>query len=303
MAERPSQEVLEALGSLAEPLHRSVTELGIGEGEVHHRLGMWQVLEGRLEGAISSFQKAISMGVGYDAWLAHGDCLWMSDRRKKARDAYRPCKNMKRVPAHVFQRCAQVGFDERRFTETLADLQPILTRKKPDIEAFTLAALAYGKLDDHENAVSILEQGLERHPDAPLLLANMIIPLARMGNTERANEVYERARELDPELADAPFAMGVARMHQKDDEAAIELLEEALDLRPEYPEALFCLGVIHNHKGEFRNALEHFQLAVELKPDYAEAYYNMKDSYDGLRDFEGSIAMLEKAVQLNPEYR
>jgi tetratricopeptide (TPR) repeat protein len=191
----------------------------------------------------------------------------------------------------------------RSYADALVEIEHCLKRKKPDVETYQLASLICAKLGNNERAVALCEEGLSKHPDSALLLADMIIPLAQGGQRQRADEIYTRLRETTPTLAEVPFSMGVVHMHAEELDTAVKLLEEAISLRAEYPEAYYCLGVIQNRKGEYQNALSYFKLAVELKPDYAEAYYNMKDSYDGLRDFEKSIAMLDKAVHLNPAYR
>jgi len=307
MSREPVGGVMEQVRELAEPLGEWSDELGLGGADVSYWMGLWHALEGRPTAAVEGFEQALRKGIEgekrRETQLALGDALWLLDRRKKARDAYRQVLDRKRLPGVVLHRCAQVAFEERSYAEALSLLESILERKQTPLQAFTMASLAAAKLGDHAKAVALCEAGLKRFPDTPILLTSMLVPLGQLGQRERMQEVCARARELDPKLAEAPFSIAVVRLHDNDLDGAGELLNEALGLRPDYPEALFCLGVICNRRGEFRKALEYFRRAVALKPDYAEAYYNMKDSYDGLRDFESSIAMLKKAVQLNPEYR
>ena len=307
MGREPAPEVVEELRHLAEPLGEWSHELGLGGAEIHYWLGLWHALEGRPAAAVEGLEQALRRGIEgearRDTQLALGDVLWLLDRRKKARDAYRLVLDRKRVPGLILHRCAQVAFEERSYGDVLTHLEPILERKQTPLEAFIMASEAAGKLGDHARAVAQCEAGLTKHPDTPILFASMIVPLARLGQRERMLEVYQRARELAPELAEAPYFLGVVRLGDGDLDGASELIHEALALRADYPEAHLSLGVIHNRRGEFRKALEHLNRAVSLKPEFAEAYYNMKDSYDGLRDFESSIAVLKRAVQLNPEYR
>lgn len=307
MGREPASEVVEELRHLAEPLGEWSHELGLGGAEIHYWMGFWHALEGRPAAAVEGFEQALRRGIEgearRDTQLALGDALWLLDRRKKARDAYRQVLDRKRVPGLILHRCAQVAFEERSYGDVLTHLEPILERKQTPLEAFIMASEAAARLGDNARSVALCEAGLNKHPDTPILCASMIVPLARLGQRERMQEVYQHARELAPELAEAPYFLGVVRLDDGDLDGASELVHEALALRADYPEAHFSLGVIHNRRGEFRKALEHLDRAVRLKPEFAEAYYNMKDSYDGLRDFESSIAVLKKAVQLNPEYR
>ena len=277
--------------------------LELGSGEVCHRIGLWKAMGGDRVAASQWFRKAVQKGLGFEAWLALGDCLWDQGRRDKAREAYVECARGPGMPDHVFLRSAQAAIDHHRYREALASLETLLDRPKPPVEVFTLASLACGKLHDDQRAVELCEHGLSVFSDNPHLLASQIIPLARLGELERAVAIHDRVRELAPEVAEAPFALGVVRLNAGDTDAALQLFDEALVLDPERAEVYFCLGVIHNQRGEFREALEDLQRAVQLKPEYAEAYYNMKDSFEGLRDFDSAMEMLQKATRLNPEYR
>jgi len=303
MDSEPSVDVLQRLREVAEPLQASMDDLGVDAPEVHHRLGLWHALEGRGPQAAEAFEEAVRNGMGAQAWLALGDSLWGLDRRKKARSAYQQSLNLdKRVPVEILRRCAQVAFVERRYADVVTSLKPLFNRKQTPVEVFLLAGQASARDGDREAAIAVCETGLKHHPESAALLSAMIVPLSELGNEARVQESYDQAREIDPELADAPVAMGMVHLQAEEHDEAVELFDEALELNIECAEAHFCLGVIHNRRFEYKEALEYFTQAVELKPDYAEAYYNMKDSYDGLRDFENSIAVLKRAVQLNPEY-
>ena len=307
MGKPVAEGLLEELRQIAEPLEEGSRQLGVGDATIHCWLGLWHALEGRAAPAVECFELALRKGIDGEAAretrLALGDALWLLDRRRKARDAYRQVLDRKRVPALVLHRCAQVALEERAYADALSHLEPLLERKQPPLEAFLMASRASLQLGDHARSLAFSEAGLKKHPDEPLLLASAIVPLGRLGQKERMEEAARRSRELDPRLAEPAYSLGVIRLDEGDLDGAEALFSEALEVRPEYPEALFSLGVIHNKRGEFRKALELLQRAVDLRPDYAEAYYNMKESYDGLRDFESSIAVLKKAVRLNPEYR
>ncbi len=291
------------LQELTAELGEWLDTLELGTGEVCHRIGLWEAMRGDAARASQWFRKAVQKGLGFEAWLALGDCLWQQGRREKAREAYAECARAEGMPEHVYQRIAEVAVDQHRYKEASSALERLLERPKPPVEVFTLASLVCGKLGDDARSVEVCQQGLELHGGSPELLASQIIPLARMGRLEEAEAIYDSVRELAPDLSEAQFAMGVALMNAGDAERAVSLLEHALQLDPDRAEVYFCLGVVHNQRGEFREALEDFQKAVDLKPGYAEAYYNMKDSFEGLRDFDSAMEMLQKATRLNPEYR
>lgn len=295
-------EQLQELRKLASPMGGWMSEFGLGSAGMFFQMGLIEVLERRFEDALRSFERAAFDGMVPEGWLALADCQWILERPKTAAKTYQRCLEHKRMPVHAFQRVAEVAVSERRYEDALHTLRQVMSRKQVPEEAFVLAALASRESGDAEGAIVHCEEGLKRFGESSLLHAAMIIPLSQIGEPDRAESCASRARDLDPELPETPYSLGVTQMSNGEDDAAVELFEEALMLREDYPEALCCLGVICNRRGQFKEALEYFKPAVEAKPDFAEAYFNMKESYEGLRDFDNAIVVLNRAVQLNPDY-
>ncbi len=295
-----SERAAALLDDLADRLVGWIGTLGLGTSEIHHRLGLWFSMQGEYTRALDSFRKALQKGGGVEATLAIGDTCWELGKIQKARDAYRELLRREDMPNHVRMRFAEAAIHGRNYREGLAAIEDFLAAKHPSPDVVALGSLACGKLGDDERAVELCEKGLQGNPDSTVLLAGMIIPLARMGEFDRAVEAYERTLEIDSENAEAFLGMGVAFMHEGKDRDAVRVLRKALKIDPDYPEALFCMGVIHNRKKEFEKALDSFKKAVTVKPDYAEAYLHMKESYEGLRDFDNALAMLNRATQLDP---
>ncbi len=295
-------EVVAAVRDAAGPLARWIEEFGLGTPEIQFQLGLLDAVDGRLERAATRFQEAAHGGVRPEGWLALGDTNWILGRFKKAARAYEQCREAKRMPTRLFERLAEVLISEHRNREGLDVLAAALGRTTASEHAFLLAARAHLELGDLEATVKVCEDGLALHGDSARLRAAMILPLTRLGQTERAEGCARKALELVPDLPEVPVALGVAKLEKGDIKGARASLREALDRDSEFAEAHFHLGVIANRQANYKSALEHFRAATRTRPDYAEAYLHMKDSYEGLRDFDNAIAMLNKAVQLNPEY-
>ena len=286
----------------AEPMNGWMRECGLGSPDMSFQLGLIDALAGNWTDAAICFEKAAFDGLVPQGWLALGDCNWALDRPKKAISSYKKCLQKSRMPIHIFHRSAEVQFSKRKFSETVKILEKILSRKNIPVETVRLAASAYRELGDNEKAVELLEEGLKHNEDDVSLIAGMIIPLSRLGEAKKAEDCAERAGSLDPEGADAPYALGVMHMENSSDDKAIRCFEDALSLRPEFPEVLCGLGIIHNRRLDFKRALEYFEPAVDLNPNYAEAFYNMSASYKEMRNFDRSIAAMNTAVKLNPDY-
>ncbi|MBE7517432.1 MAG: tetratricopeptide repeat protein [Chloracidobacterium sp.] len=113
--------------------------------------------------------------------------------------------------------------------------------------------------------------------------------------TEQAIEAYKRAVELNPDLADAYFKLGVA----------YGLLEKQA-LRSGTSEVV--PGEMKGNKlvktesdKMFEKAAAAYKKLVAASPDDAAAYFNLGRAYNKLNKDEEAEDALEKAVKLNPE--
>lgn len=304
--ERPEvpAELQPRLDALAGRLQRWMDELSLASPELCYQLGLWHALAGRLKEGSELFQEAVQRGMGVEAWLALGDCLWELDRSERARSAYRNTLGMRNTPLRAALRTAQVEVQKYQFKECVATLERVMGNGSVlPAEAYALASYAHGKLGQDREAVAACETGLKRHRGNAELHAKMIIPLYRMGEVDRAETAYLKALELDEQCAEAHFAMGVAQMQQGDEKAAARYFRQALELQKSYPQAHCCIGLIHNRAGQYKKALQHLKKAVDMEPGYAAAWYAMKDAYEGLKDFDQAVAALRRATTLNPDYR
>ena len=296
------EETMLQLRSLSQPMAKWMGDFRISDAEISYQLGMLASLDERWTEAVDLFQSAAHGGYRPDGWLALGDVLWQLSRRKKAARAYEQCLEAKRMPGHVFHRCAEVAAAEGRPRDGLEILARIMDRKTIPAETYVLSCALYERLGDHEAAVAACQKGLERHPESALIRAVMILPLARSAQWERAEGCAAKARELDPQLAQTPLSLAIARLEVNELDLAERLLEEAARLDDTNAEVWLHLGIAANRRGDFKIGLDKLRQAVKLRPDLAEAHLNMKDAYEGLRDYDNAIAAMKRAVQLNPQY-
>lgn len=114
----------------------------------------------------------------------------------------------------------------------------------------------------------------------------------------------ERAVQLDPNLAGAHYALGVAYKRKGEQERAIAAFERAEALGFAAPEGLLYLGNFYANNGQPQRALSIFERLVDLTPDDVEV---LKDfGFLGLKYGSGerrekALRALERAVALVPE--
>ena len=122
---------------------------------------------------------------------------------------------------------------KERTTEVF-ELYDELTEKFPQEgkSIYQLKSFSYYIMDDILEGIKILEEGLEKYPNAIGMLNNKAIFTATLGRIEEAIEVIEKAIELDPLDANLLDTYGEVLMNSKNYEAAIVKFTQALDMSP-----------------------------------------------------------------------
>jgi tetratricopeptide (TPR) repeat protein len=101
---------------------------------------------------------------------------------------------------------------------------------------------------------------------------------------EEAEQLYQRALELDPWLAIAYTNLGNIRFRRGDEDAAEKLYNKALSLDAAQPEAQYNLGYVMLERGHPGEAVEFFKGAIASDPQFADAYFNLAMAYEQAGD-------------------
>lgn len=155
--------------------------------------------------------------------------------------------------------------------------------------------------------------------------------LLEQNETEKAIEAYLRATELDPDLAEAWFKLGVAyALIEKAQEVAaqtdvnaggdsadpsqrtrtnseiafrkaIEAYKKLLENDPENHLAHYDLGRAYNKLNEDADAAKALKQAVRIKPDDTEYQTELGAILIKLAQYREAIPPLRKALELDPE--
>jgi TolB-like protein/Flp pilus assembly protein TadD len=129
-------------------------------------------------------------------------------------------------------------------------------------------------------------------------------------DTEKAEQLFERATRLDPNFSKAFAALGWVEdwmYHSFDPTPARKAkaqatAEEAVRLQPDLPEAHLALGFYHYYcERNYERALDEFAIAMKSLPNSADVYLAIGAIQRRQGKWAESTANMEKAASLSPK--
>ncbi len=124
----------------------------------------------------------------------------------------------------------------------------------------------------------------------------------------RAMEASQKAVELDPGLAEAHFALGLAYHIQNQYEETMHEYRVAISLKPDFYDAYKWLGHVYDVLGQLEEGAECYRKAAEIKPFseepviYLEMNCRKKGNREEARKLQRElIQLIQKKLDVNPD--
>lgn len=170
------------------------------------------------------------------------------------------------IDVSAFRRL-DVSLDDAALT-TLGD---VILREPDFVEAFL--SLPASEVDGDLFAVlaATLEKALERHPDYADLHYHCARAYERLGHTDAAIGMANRAVRINPQYVQALIALGRLYSRTKRADEATERLQQAIDFGGDYPDVHFMLGELLREDGFPEEAAGEYRRALELNSNYTVA--------------------------------
>ncbi len=122
------------------------------------------------------------------------------------------------------------------------------------------------------------------------------------GDPDRAIADYNRAIEINPNMADVYNNRGLAWDIKGDYDRAIADYTKAIETNPRYSDPYNNRGLIWDIKGEPDRAMADYTKALEIYPYFATAYYNRGNVWYMRGDYDRAIADYDKALEIKPNF-
>ena len=121
------------------------------------------------------------------------------------------------------------------------------------------------------------------------------------GALQRAFELARTAHEINPDIRETYWVLGLVHLERRQHKEALEYLETAIRLYPSFADAYALMGGIYAYIGQPEKALTQLRTAMRLSPDAGYLYFLILGrAYFGLDNLEQARLNLGYALLRNP---
>jgi tetratricopeptide (TPR) repeat protein len=204
----------------------------------HSNLGVALLNKGRLDDAVTQYQKALEICPNYpDAHNNLGFALFQKGQLDDAVAQYQKALEINPNFAQVHNNLGNALVQKRQLDEAIAQF---------------------------EMAVGINPDYAQAHYD----LGNALV---QKGQVDDAVAHYQKAVEINPDYPEGHNNLGNALVQKGRLDEAVAQYQKALEINPSYPEGHYNLGNALFLKGQLDPAITQFQEVLRLKPDFSPA--------------------------------
>lgn len=201
---------------------------------------------------------------------------------------------------------AGLYLDEKDYAQAVAAADKLLALDPDNPRALQIQYDAYVEMEDKAKAAAALDRlsALEGGgTDAAVRVFNQGAEAARVGDVDTALARFEKAAELDPELAPAHAALAGIYLDRDEHQKAVEAAEAALGIDPDLVEVQKIRYEGYRRMGQEEKAKEVFAEMAESDPEgLAETLYeNGRRAFDAGNAEQARVAF-EQALQADPDY-
>jgi tetratricopeptide (TPR) repeat protein len=136
------------------------------------------------------------------------------------------------------------------FTNPVALIHQLRANGADGVDVYKHLAACYNGLGNGEQAMAMINAGLEKNPGDANLILEKVNAYLKEGKGAEAIEDLNRLRELDPENAQLLFVLGTIYGDENnadvfDSEKAVKYYEDAIKINPNYYDAIYNLGALY----------------------------------------------------------
>jgi len=160
---------------------------------------------------------------------------------------------------------------QKKLPQAIAELEATLQKKRDDPRTVMILALLYEQVKDYPKAVDAYEKVIAAKPDMITALNNLAyVYTERLPQLDRAYELAQKARTLQPDDPSVADTLGWALYKKGEYQQALALFQESAAKVPKSPTIQFHLGMAASMMGQADTAHAAFERALALNADFPE---------------------------------
>jgi protein O-GlcNAc transferase len=132
-------------------------------------------------------------------------------------------------------------------------------------------------------------------------LLQTAIQYQQRGELDKAEAIYKKILEVDPNHGDALHLSGIIAHQSGRKATAVELIQRAIQADPGKACYYNSLGITCQDRGKLDEALSWYQKALEINPNSVETYGNMGFTLQDQGRLDEAVACYQKALQVKPD--
>ncbi len=151
---------------------------------------------------------------------------------------------------------------------------------------------------DYEKSLPLYQQAITLDAKNAGAFAGLGDTYEALGKKTEAQDAYGKALEINPQLSELNYPLGVLQFEKGDFAQAESNFSKSLAADPNNAEAHNYLGLSLARQNRQQEAIAEFNKATELDPNLADAFQNLGDMYDQLDRDQESAVNFQKAIAL-----
>lgn len=155
-----------------------------------------------------------------------------------------------------------------------------------------------------DEASQLYKEVLKQYPDNPDCLVNLlfIAQYPNQASPEEVEDLYTRARRIDPKLNKVYLYYGTALAAEGKYDAAVAAITKALELKPDDPEAHSWLADVMERQNRPAQAIAQYRAALAVQPSFRPARLELGKILLNLGRDREAIPVLLPALQVEDSY-
>ena len=273
--------------------YRQATNLSPHNAQLFNEWGLTYYIVGDQEKALEKYQHSLSLDQEYDqTYILLGDLYLKKKDLDRAAETYSKALELNPGLLQAHSTLGYIYSQQGKLQEAAEENLKALGLAPNDYVSHKNLALIYQQLGRIDEAVAEAQIALALAPEGDKANLEAFIAQLRPGQPITAS---------NEDLIQTYLHEGQTYLNEKDFERAEEVYVKALELNPNIIQAHSALGYIYALQGKLQEALEENLKVLELAPNDYATHKNLAIIYQQLGHIEEAIAEAETALELASE--